>query len=93
MAVAEVCRRHRTRFLSVRVISDALDDQLPPELERLVNHSSIAGKLGAATRAIWQRPSIVKDMWRLRETAQRASDRLARFLTGVVPQLHSEENR
>ena len=93
MAVAEVCRRHRTRFLSVRVISDGLDDQLPPELERLVLHPSAAGKLGAATRAIWQRPGIVKDMWRLRETAQRATDRLARFLTGVIPQLQSQENR
>lgn len=93
MAVAEVCRRHRTRFLSVRVISDDLDDQIPPELERLAQHRSVAGKLGAATRAIWQRPGIVKEMWRLRETAQRASDRLARFLTGVVPQLHSQDNR
>lgn len=93
MAVAEVCRQQRTRFLSVRVISDDLNDQIPPELERLAQHSSMAGKLGAATRAIWQRPGIVKEMWRLRETAQRASDRLARFLTGVVPQLHSQENR
>lgn len=93
MAVAEVCRRHQTRFLSVRVISDDLDDQIPPELERLAQHHSVAGKLGAATRAIWQRPGIVKDMWRLRETAQRASDRLARFLTGVVPQLQSQEHR
>lgn len=87
MAVAEVCRRHQTRFLAVRVVSDGLDDRLPPEVERLLNQPSLAGKLGAATRAVFQRPGSLKDMWQLQEQAQRASDRLATFLCGVLPQL------
>ncbi len=86
-AVARVCQQHRIRFLSVRVITDAADDRLPPELQQLVDQPSLAGKLGAAAGAIWQRPGSVKDMWNLREQAQRASARLADFLSGVLPQL------
>ncbi len=88
MYVAEVCRKRQVRFLSVRVITDAVDDRLPPEIERLTKQKTIAGKLGAATGALFKRPGTVKDFWRLREDALKASDRLAKFLTGVVPQLN-----
>lgn len=88
MAVAEVCRHRQVRFLSVRVITDAVDDRLPSEIERLTKQKTIAGKLGAATGAVFKRPGTVKDFWRLREDALKASDRLAKFLTGVVPQLN-----
>lgn len=88
MAVAETCRRRQVRFLSVRVVTDAVDDRLPPEIERLTRQKSVAGKLGAATRAVFKRPGSVKDYWRLREDALKASDRLAKFLSGVVPQLN-----
>lgn len=87
MAVAQVCQQRHVRFLSVRIISDQMDDALPPEVEHMLDQESVAGKLGAATRALWQRPGSVKDMWKLRETAVRASDRLAAFLVGVLPQL------
>jgi adenosylhomocysteine nucleosidase len=87
MAVATACRREKVRFLSVRVITDAVDDRLPVEVERLVDQRSIAGKLGAATGAVFKRPACVKDMWHLREDALKASDRLANFLAGVVRQL------
>jgi adenosylhomocysteine nucleosidase len=88
MSVAEVCRRRQVRFLSVRVITDAVDDRLPPEIERLTRQKTIAGKLGAATGAVFKRPGTVKDFWRVRENALKASDRLAKFLSGVVPQLN-----
>jgi len=87
IAVAEACRRQKVGFLSVRVISDAVDDRLPPEIELLTKRKTVAGKLGVATGALFKRPGSVKDCWRLREHALKASDRLAKFLTGVVPQL------
>ncbi|NQT40578.1 MAG: hypothetical protein HQ581_24005, partial [Planctomycetes bacterium] len=40
-----------------------------------------------AAAAIWRRPGSVKDMWRLRENAMVASDRLAEFLAGMIGQL------
>ncbi|TWT39132.1 phosphorylase family protein [Blastopirellula retiformator] len=86
-ATADACAAGKTRFLSVRVITDAVDDELPKNLERLVEQTSTAKMIGAAAAAFINRPSSVQDMWRLRETAMKASDRLARFLQGVVPQL------
>lgn len=86
-AVAEVCRELQTRFLSVRVISDCVDDSLPPEVAVLLKQKTFAGQLGAAAGAIFNRVSSIGDMWQLKEDALKASDRLARFLRGVLPQL------
>ena len=85
--MAEVCRREKVRFLSVRVISDAVDRQLPPEVDNLVRQRSRAGRIGAVGAAILRRPSSIKDMWQLKEDALVASERLGKFLVGVVGQL------
>jgi len=88
-ASGEVCSRDKVRFLSVRVISDAMDDRWPLEIQALSNQKSWAGKLGAVTGAMLNRPSWVKDWFRLQEAAEKASTRLAKFCAGVVPQLFS----
>ncbi|MFM9115125.1 MAG: nucleoside phosphorylase [Planctomycetota bacterium] len=87
LAVARVCQRQRTRFLSVRIISDAVEDELPAEVQRLLDHKSLAGKLGAAASAIWNRPSSAKDFWRLHREALQASERLAQSLTAILASL------
>ena len=84
---AEVCQQKQVRFLSIRIITDQMDDTLPAAIEHMMQQGSFAGKLGAATRALWQRPRSVKEMWKMRESAIEASDRLAKFLSGVVAQL------
>jgi adenosylhomocysteine nucleosidase len=86
-AVAELCQREKVRFLSVRVISDAVDDRWPPEIEALLDQRSWAGKLGAATGAMWKRPAWLKDLLQLQGQAELASNRLAQFCGGVIPQL------
>lgn len=86
-AVAEVCRQEKVRFLSIRVISDAVDRELPDDIDLLVRKKTTAGRIGAATGAIFRRPSSIKDMWQLREDALVASERLAKFIVGVVRQL------
>jgi adenosylhomocysteine nucleosidase len=93
LAVAQACSQHKVRFLSVRVITDAVDDRLPVEVERLLAKSSWAAKLGAATGALLKRPSSVKDWWHLQQQALQASDRLAKFLSGVLPQLTTSPER
>jgi adenosylhomocysteine nucleosidase len=85
--VATICQREKTRFLSVRVITDAVDHTLPPDIDRLVKRTSTAGRLGAAAGAILRRPASIKDMWQLKEDAIVASERLASFLVGVIRQL------
>jgi len=86
-AVADTCRQLKTRFLSVRIISDGVDDQLPKEVERLMKQTSLGAKLGAAAKAVISRPQSATDLWKLQEEALKASDRLARFLVSMLPQL------
>ena len=86
-AVAQICQLEKVRMMSVRVVTDALDDELPKEIERLLDQKSLASKLGAATGAIFKRPSSLKDMWKLQEDALKATDRLARFLVSLAVQL------
>ncbi|MGH7135547.1 MAG: hypothetical protein ACREHD_07390 [Pirellulales bacterium] len=86
-AVGDVCRQSKTPFLAVRIISDAVDDELPPDVEALARQTSVAGRFGAVAGAVFRRPSSIKDMLKLREDALVLSDRLARFLAGVIEQL------
>ena len=86
-AVGEVCRQAKTRFMAVRIVSDSLDDALPADIERLARQKTRAARLGAAAGAIFRRPASLKDMLRLKEDALVASDKLAKFLSGVIVQL------
>ena len=88
LAVAQVGRERGVRFLSVRVISDDLSEDLPPEVLTLFGATGTR-RMGAALGAIWKRPDSVRDMWKLRQTAHFASGRLATFLDGIVTQLYN----
>jgi adenosylhomocysteine nucleosidase len=86
-AAAEVCRERGVRFLAIRILSDAVDDELPRDVEALLKQKTRVAKAGAVVGAVWRRPSSVKDMWNLREDALVASDRLAKFLASTIEQL------
>jgi len=87
LGVAEVCQREKQRFLAIRVISDGVDDELPPDVERLIRKKTWMRRVSAAAGTIMRRPSTVKDLWRFRETAHICSRRLATFLVGAIEQL------
>ncbi len=87
LAVAEVCQRLAQPLISIRVISDAMDDELPADLDRLMSRTSGAQRFGAAMGALFHRPSSIKDLWKLHETAIEASTRLAKFLVEAIVQL------
>lgn len=86
-AVAEVCRRYQVRFLAVRVINDAADDELPPDVGHLLAQRTGVARFGAAVGSIWRRPASFGDMLKLKKNAREASDRLAKFLSGMIEQL------
>lgn len=86
-AVAQECARANTKFLSVRIISDGVDDELPKEVEALLKEKNLAKQAGIAINALMKRPAAALDLWKLRDEAHKASDRLARFLLQVIPQL------
>ncbi len=86
-AVAEACRRRQVRCLGVRIVYDPVDERLPRDVETLLAQPTTAMRLGSAAAAVFRRPSSLKDLYQLRENALVASDRLARFLEGVIAQL------
>ena len=90
--VAEVCRQRGVPFAAVRIVSDTVQDVLPPDIERLLTQQSTAGRLGAALGTLWRRPSSAKDMLRLQQIAILASDRLAEFLAQAIPHLPCPPN-
>lgn len=85
-ALAALCVERGLRFLSVRVISDDASSDLPPEILSIVGETG-SYRVGAAIGAIWRRPSSLKDLWALREQANRAADRLAEVLIALLPSL------
>jgi adenosylhomocysteine nucleosidase len=87
LAIADVCRREKQRFLAVRVVSDSVDEEMPPDVEHLLTRTTWARRIGSAAGTVMRRPSIAKDLWRFRETALVCSKKLAGFLEGVIPQL------
>jgi adenosylhomocysteine nucleosidase len=86
-AVATVCQAQHQKFLSVRVISDPVDEELPDDIASMIELKSTGSKVGRAIGNIFRRPSAIKDMWRLKENAVVSADRLAKFLTTLVEQL------
>ena len=44
-------------------------------------------RVGAALRAIWNRPSALKDFWSLHENAQEAADKLSEITLAVITRL------
>ncbi len=86
-SIAQICRREKVPLLAVRIISDTVDDELPSDLDRLMRQATIVRKAGAVVGAVMNRPGSVKDMFKLKEDALVASDKLARFLQSMVRQM------
>ena len=76
IAAAAAARDRRVPFLSLRVVSDDARTELPAEVGRLLNTSG-SYRVGAALRALWGRPSAIKDFWSLHARALESADRLA----------------
>jgi adenosylhomocysteine nucleosidase len=85
-AVAALCSERGVRFLAIRVISDEAGIDLPPEVVTLLTHTG-SYRVGAALRALWKRPSRIKELWALHEHAQEAADRLAKFTVAALGRL------
>jgi adenosylhomocysteine nucleosidase len=82
-AVAQVCRERGVAVLVVRAISDAVEDELPPDIGHLLSQKTFAGQLGAAVGSVFRRPGAMKDLFHLHQNALAASARLAEFLAAL----------
>ncbi len=91
LAVAQVAHERHKNYMAVRVISDDMSADLPPEVLSVLGATGTY-RVGAAMGALWKRPAAAKDLWKLRESANFAAGRLALFLDGVVAQLFEAEH-
>jgi len=82
-SVALLARDRSLRFLAIRVISDDASGELPAEVARLLAHSG-SYRMGVALRAVWHRPSLLKDFWTLHTRALESADRLATCIRRVL---------
>jgi len=87
MAVASVCANAGQRFLSLRVISDGMDEELPRDVEKLVAAKTGVQRAGTILGGLFRRPSMVKDLWRLQEQALISAENLAKGLETLIAAL------
>ncbi|MFM9024356.1 MAG: hypothetical protein ACKON7_03275 [Planctomycetaceae bacterium] len=82
-AVATVATAAGLPCAAVRVISDAVDEDLPGEVAALARPQSALRRLGAALGAVGRRPLAAVDLWRLYERAVVDARTLAAALAEV----------
>lgn len=83
-ASAAFCAERGVRFLSVRVITDAADDELPPWIGRLTARPSGAYRAGAALRVLWRKQAGAADFLRLRRLALDSGRVLGEVLPKII---------
>lgn len=88
LAVAEVAAEAGLPCRSIRVISDAAGDELPPDVTRLVAPQSPLRRAGALIGMIGRRPRAALDLWQLWERAvvdgRTLAEALARECTSLA---------
>lgn len=82
--VAEICQHAGVPMLAVRVISDESDQELPADIATLLQQPSTAARLGAAAGAVIKQPGRAGELWRLRQAAADAAEKLAAALTELL---------
>ncbi len=85
--IMEICRQASVKCMSVRVITEELDEQPPELMSRMMKQDTKAGKLGALSKGVFTKIAGVKEMWDMKNAAYLSSERLAKFLFGVIEQL------
>ncbi len=86
LAVAQVCEESGTGFLSIRAIIDDVDEELPAAaIELLFAPTGKQNLLGRWMSGMRQPPAVKA----CRARAATSSERLDRFLTGVIRQLNA----
>ncbi|MEZ6067791.1 MAG: 5'-methylthioadenosine nucleosidase [Planctomycetaceae bacterium] len=84
--VAEVCRERQVKFLSVRGVTDDCSADLPSEVLSVLGGTGSI-RAGAVVGALWKRPGSYRDLWRLRQNANVAGERMALFLVSLLRQM------
>ncbi len=83
-AVAEFCKEVSLPFLAIRAISDSVEEELPKDMQKLVEQKTTVSRIGVAFGMILQRPGSVGDMFRLYGASVQASTNLADAISALA---------
>ena len=81
---AEVCAASDVPFLPLRVVLDAVGDSAPRDVRAVDNSQSAARLLGAFFGAVSKRPGAALDVYKAKERALSAADKLASALETIL---------
>ncbi|MBR5243553.1 MAG: hypothetical protein IKW13_04890 [Thermoguttaceae bacterium] len=81
---AEVCAASDVPFLPLRVVLDAVDEAPPRDVRAVDNSQSAARLLGAFFGAVSKRPGAALDLYKAKERALVAADKLASALETIL---------
>ena len=81
---AEVCAASDVPFLPLRVVLDACDESAPRDVRTVDNSQSAARLLGAFFGAVSKRPGAAIDLYKAKERALVAADKLAVALETIL---------
>ncbi len=81
---AEVCAASDVPFLPLRVVLDACDESAPRDVRAVDNSQSAARLLGAFFGAVSKRPGAAVDLYKAKERALVAADKLAAALETIL---------
>jgi nucleoside phosphorylase len=87
--VAQRCAEVGIPFGCLRVISDGLEADLPPELDTVTDGERV--RLLPLLKALWRRPGLLRDLWRLANATRTAAKNLAAGLHEALRSLPPEQ--
>jgi adenosylhomocysteine nucleosidase len=90
LAVARLAEAAGLPCHGLRVISDAADDELPPDVARLVEPQSALRRAGTLLGMVGRRPRAAVDLWQLWERAVVDGKTLAGGLVDLLAELAAE---
>lgn len=79
-AVAEVCQDCGVELRCVRIISDDAKEELPHDIENILNQNSAPEQWGAALGTLFRKPSRAMDLIKLKKVSVQAAQTLAEHL-------------
>jgi nucleoside phosphorylase len=85
--LAQACATQSVPFVGLCVVTDGPDDELPEDIQFLLARKSRAGKAGALAGTLMRRPSHLKHLWKMQETALAAAETLAEWVTRLAGDL------
>ena len=85
--IGEVCRVLKTKMMAVHCISAMPGQPGNIVAKKIKSQDSIAGVVGAAAGALIDQPSSIKGLWNDSAANLVFSDRLAKFVVGIISQL------